>query len=91
MVEIKQAKLDLNNVIAFMSDGEDNYPQTQLEELKQKHGSTIKLWFTIAAAADSTTLKQITDTMNGKLIDVTADINIEDGLMKAYIEIANIK
>ncbi|CAF0816771.1 unnamed protein product [Rotaria sordida] len=89
--DMKKKGSSLNNVIAFMSDGEDIYPQKQLEELKAKHGSTIKLWFTIAAATNKRILTQINDAMKGKLIDVTEDINIEGGLMKAFVEIANVK
>lgn len=89
--EIKKEKLGLNNVVAFMSDGEDQYPLEQLEELKDVHGTTLKQWFTISAVAHSKTLQEINDTMNGKLIDVSADIDVGNGLMAAFVEIANIK
>ncbi|CAF4013161.1 unnamed protein product, partial [Rotaria sordida] len=87
--DMKEKGSSLNNVIAFMSDGKDIYPQKQLEELKAKHDSTIKSWFTIAAATDKRILTQINDAMKGTLIDVTEDMNIEGGLMKAFVEIAN--
>ncbi|CAF3402372.1 unnamed protein product [Rotaria sp. Silwood2] len=88
--KMKQKGSSLNNVIAFMSDGEDAYPQAQLEGLKKEHGSTIKQWFTIAATTDTRILQHMNNAMKGKLINVGTDLNIEGGLMKAYVEIANI-
>jgi uncharacterized protein YegL len=77
-----------NYAIVFMSDGEAEYPEKELDRLLKEHDTVIKNFWTLALgdnqALSMEVLKQINDKMNGSFYDVTTSTD----LIRVYAEVA---
>ncbi|CAF1601387.1 unnamed protein product [Didymodactylos carnosus] len=77
--------LELQNTIIFMSDGQAEYPEEELETLKTQHGRIIlQFWTVTLGEKDMTVLEKINTKMNGEYRNIT---NSED-IIQTYAKIA---
>jgi uncharacterized protein YegL len=75
--------------IIFMTDGDNNYPEKELNQLVDEHGTTIRFW-TLALGVDSDgtatkVLEKISDKMHGSYYSLEASSQ----LIQVFAEIAN--
>jgi uncharacterized protein YegL len=78
-------KPNLKCIIVFMSDGEAEYPETQLNSLATKLDSEIKEFWTVALGkSEMAVLEKISKKMNG----VYKQLKDPSELVQAYAEIA---
>lgn len=77
--------------IIFMSDGEAEYPKTELKRLIPKYQSIIKRFWTVtlsdSALMPPEVLRRINQTMNGSFMNVQTSKD----LIKTYAEIASFE
>jgi uncharacterized protein YegL len=76
-------------VIVFMSDGEAEYPEYQLNRLLNNYGSVIKQFWTIALATNQSVSMNVLQNINRKMNGSFMDIKTSVDLIKAYAEVAS--
>jgi uncharacterized protein with von Willebrand factor type A (vWA) domain len=85
---IKQTKTTaLNYAIIFMTDGDDHYPEKELNQLVKEHGANIRFWTLVLGVLDGKAtkiLEQISDKMHGSYYNLAASSE----LSHIYAEIA---
>jgi uncharacterized protein YegL len=74
--------------IIFMSDGESDYPEQELNKIIMAHDTVIKKFWTLALGDENhpsmEILKKINDKMNGSFFDIETSMD----LARAYAEVA---
>ncbi|CAF3061670.1 unnamed protein product [Rotaria socialis] len=87
IIKFKQQAVD-NFAIVFMSDGDDEYPEQELNQLVEAHDTVIQRFWTVALndgeLPSTEILKRINDRMNGSFYDVTTSHD----LIRVYAEVA---
>jgi uncharacterized protein YegL len=91
---INRCRTDITNrnhdyAIVFMSDGEDRYPEQELNQLLQAHDSVIKRFWTMSLSDQNSSASQILERINEKMNGSFYDIETSVDLIKAYAEIAS--
>jgi hypothetical protein len=71
-----------------MSDGEDQYPTSELDRLLKEHNSVIKRFWTLALGDRSNTSFKVLEQINEKMDGSFYDIERSTDLMRIYAEVA---
>lgn len=87
IAQFKEEAVD-NFAIVFMTDGDDEYPEQELNQLVEAHNNVIQRFWTVALndgdLHSTEILNQINDRMNGLFYDVKTSHD----LIRVYAEVA---
>ena len=85
----KESSLNESFAIIFMSDGEADYPEKELDALRKNHRSAIQRFWTIALTNDSSSHLEVLQKINTEMDGAFYDVKQSADLIQTYAEVAS--